>query len=729
MLRFRKFFWIILVLSSLVGAADEDLFNVDFFCGWGGYYRPMEWTPMEIAIDSDMTEPFAGSITITSQQDGLNTLNVVNEFVLTPNIQQYLPLVTKLVFAAQQCSVRIRNERGRTQWSHDFKLWDFSPNNRLIRTVMEDDMLIGLVGRPGFGLVLLPQQSMCVTNTGAGTVYVGDKLPQMVPWDWTGFVSLDLFILYNPQWDLFNEHQLNAITQWVSNGGRLLLVLGSRPLPGDNPIARMLPFEVEEAKQVEIPQETLNKLKLSNNSPEMVTCRPLKPKSGAMLYENHTDNTNECLFGTGRYGFGRVGVLAFDPSTMSNAQIANSSQFWVSAIRTVIESDDSTDNLYTSSQSSRNSRSSRTPRSSTNRPFRSIRVVNEAEKDKKQQDRYRTNRYEVGLAYGANNAVMDHLYNIAEMRPLSIWWVILLLGTLAVLLGPVDYKILKRLDRLPLTWLTCTFWIVLFSVGAYYGVRALRGGKLQMRIVSVIDGIENHDLTWSTNYSGLFASRSDDYRIEGLRNNQWFSGIAPTEASIWEHNQNVARRNIYCMQHDGGNLPYSLPVNIWTMQCLLNESTAEKLPFRAEVQNDGDEIVVNITNESDSRILHGYVLLDRNRGVEFGQIQPDSSKQFTDRAHRLMVWDGLDINRYRQFSHRGNYSAHFKNEDAFFAQGCLQRTKAIEDYLAGGAAVVCVVYDQAPPPFEIKDRSCDYNHIQLARLVVFPEVPDENVAP
>ena len=88
---------------------------------------------------------------------------------------------------------------------------------------------------------------------------------------------------------------------------------------------------------------------------------------------------------------------------------------------------------------------------------------------------------------------MDHLYNISEMRPLSIWWVILLLGTLAVLLGPVDYKILKRLDRLPLTWLTCTFWIVLFSVGAYYGVRALRGGKLQMRVVSVLDGIENND--------------------------------------------------------------------------------------------------------------------------------------------------------------------------------------------------------------------------------------------
>ena len=513
MLRFRKFVWIVLALSSLVWASDEDIFNVDFFCGWGGYYRPMEWTPIEIGIDSDMTEPFAGSITISSQQDGLNNLNIVNEFVLTPNIPQYMPLVTKLVFAAQQCSVRIRNERGRTQWSHDFELWDFSPNNRLITAVTENDILIGLVGRSGFGLVLLPQQSICMTNSGSGKVYIGDKLPQMVPWDWTGFVSLDLLILYNPQWDLFNEHQLNAITQWISNGGKLLLVLGSHPLSGENPVTRMLPFELQEAKQIEVTTDTLAKLKLLHNVPETVTCRPLIPKPNAVLYENHTDNIDECLFGTGYYGFGRIGVLAFDPSSMTNAQTANSTKFWVSAIKAVMENDNSSGNF------------SMSRRSSANRPGRSIRLVSEAEKNPNKQNR--SNRYEVGLAHGANNAVMDHLYNISEMRPLSIWWVILLLGTLAVLLGPVDYKILKRLDRLPLTWLTCTFWIVLFSVGAYYGVQALRGGKLQMRVVSVLDGIENNDLTWSTNFCVLFASLCDDYQFAGLNNNQWCRELLP----------------------------------------------------------------------------------------------------------------------------------------------------------------------------------------------------------
>jgi hypothetical protein len=40
----------------------------------------------------------------------------------------------------------------------------------------------------------------------------------MVPWDWTGFVSLDLLVLYDPDWTLLRDAQLEAIGRWVSTG-------------------------------------------------------------------------------------------------------------------------------------------------------------------------------------------------------------------------------------------------------------------------------------------------------------------------------------------------------------------------------------------------------------------------------------------------------------------------------------------------------------------------------
>jgi len=58
--------------------------------------------------------------------------------------------------------------------------------------------------------------------------------------------------------------------------------------------------------------------------------------------------------------------------------------------------------------------------------------------------------FEQDDANAGMNAVFEYLYVV--LKPLSIWWVIALLVLLAVLLGPVDYLVLKRYDKLPWTW-------------------------------------------------------------------------------------------------------------------------------------------------------------------------------------------------------------------------------------------------------------------------------------
>jgi hypothetical protein len=42
-------------------------------------------------------------------------------------------------------------------------------------------------------------------------------------------------------------------------------------------------------------------------------------------------------------------------------------------------------------------------------------------------------------------------------------------------------------------------------------------------------------------------------------------------------------------------------------------------------------------------------------------------------------------------------------------------------YLDAGAALVCVAFDQAPLPINVKDRTYAVNHIQLARQLVLPK--------
>jgi hypothetical protein len=896
---------------SLVGYARADSpFNVDVFWGWDYCYRPMEWTPVVIGISSTLTEPFQGSVNISAHQDGLNTLNVTHRFVLTPDLPMNLPLVTKLAFAVDRCAVRIVElPGGKTRWYNNFDLMDFSSRERVLTPVADSDLFVGLVGHQRFALGQLPSQALCQSHYGSGKVHLAYKMPQTVPWDWTGFACLDLLILYDPDWTLFNKYHLDAIAQWVSNGGKLLLILGANPLPPDSPIAPLLPCDFQEPRQTTISGETLAKWNLDPARAEDVTVWPLRLKPDVVVCRPEMDD-EVCLFVVGSAGFGRAAVLAFDPSTFSGAQTAHAGRFWVNRIAAVLAHGETTPTSALESSQDQSRTMTRCPLTGDqihpdrsdggiqltlggletgkyrmvsyhNKPtsqhspidiyvddvlrarrvhqsqvlddsgasraysefevaagndvkveFRPISSSSEnqramlcgfellklraAQDDKPGDDieertlavdfgasgqpvmtgftglgsnvndrqavvkfdesnglpagltvtvrptnpkddlqfcpnpgaivnprrQRRTlppnfaagrtiefvqnaqtaldardqHMYQVGGAQAASNDVMEYLYSISEMRPLSIWWVILLLAALAVLLGPVDYTILKRRDRLPLTWLTCSVWIALFTGGAYYGVQALRGGKMQARVVSVLDAIADEQCAWSTVYCGLFAPKSDDYGLEGLQENQWWSGVAPTEEALWDYRRETGTRNIYCTQQDGYNHPYSLPINIWTMQCLLNESPAPDFPFTAALTNEADQLVVNIVNRSDSPILKGYVILDDDRVLDFEKVGAFESRRVAGRPRRRSSWIGFSPQSRPGTS---------KYEMAFFARGSLQRTDAIKEYLARGAAVVCVQYDNADVPFEVKDRNCAYHHIQLARLVVFPKQEKE----
>jgi len=699
---------VVTAIWALPVRAEESPFNVDFFCGWGGCYRPMEWTPVEIGIASTLETPLDAAIVLSAPQDGLNTMNITHRFVLTPEVPVNLPLVTKFAFAADRAKVSIIDrKRRRAVWSKQFDLWGRTTGQRMLTVIGQTDLLIGLVGQSKFGLLKLPKAAICRTLNGRGKVYLGSKLPRMVPWDWTGFASLDLLILYDPDWYRFNPHQLKAIARWVSNGGKLLLILGVHPLTRDNPIASLLGLEAPQAEQVKIPRKTFANLGLEPAESQTVTCWPLVRTAGAVLCSSEICGRDRCIMAVVHAGFGTAGVLGFDPATLSDNPRIGTAEFWVNRITAVL------DGNHLSGAVTAKRRATSYPQQ-LERHLRHIGLGAGASAPPSS-----SGRFELGVDQLANNAVMNHLYK--GIRPLSVWPVVLLLGAMALLLGPVDYIVLKRLGRLPLTWLTCAFWIGVFTVGAYYGVQYLRAGDTELRVVSVLDAIDNNSPAWSTRYCGLFAAGTDIYRFDGLDRNQWWSGISPSQENLWEYGRKGSARTIYCEQGDGANRPESLPVSIWTVQCLVNESPIERFPLEARLERRGERIVGEVTNTSGARISRGYVLVAGRKGVRLNPIPPNGTERFDRPLTSIRAWSDVDLDRYGDsYYRRDDPYGRFDRDHALFAQGSLPRTHAIDAYLAHGAAVVLVEYENAEVPFRIKSSTCKYDHIQLARLVVFP---------
>ncbi len=708
---------LLLACASTVQGARDIEFNVDFFCGWEGYYRPMEWTPVEVGITAEVKEPFSGTFIMTARQDGLNTLNIIHDFVLTPDRPLSTPLVTKFAFATDRCTLAIRDEKGRTWWRQAVNMWDFSQGNRMLRVVQGQDLLLGLIGQAQFGLLRLPESTACLCNQDTGKVYLGSKVPRLAPWDWTGYASLDLLILCDVDWMLLRPEQSTAICQWISNGGMALVILGQHPLPADNPLARILPFQMEGPAQVDIPSPALLEWGLDSSRTQTVTAWTLRPKPQAVT-DKTTEVTNTAgLYGAGYTGFGRMAVLGFNPSQLSEAQAGRSAVFWTRLIDACcgIQSPTNPDLQHTGIR--RIVLAEQAPRTGSN-----------ARPGFNPND----NRYRISIAQNASNQVMEYLYKLEQMKPLSIWWIVLTLMTLALLLGPVDYFVLKRLDKLPYTWLTSTGWIVVFTVGAYFGVQWLRGGAMEVRAVTVLDSIADSNCAWATSYTGLFASRSGDYRLTGLLPNQWWSGISPTQQELWSYQRDTGMQQIHCVQVDGGNLPVSLPVNMWTVQPLLSEWALDRTPFTASVEHRGRDAVVEIRNTSDSAIQRGYVLF-RDTCADLGPVPAHGTQRFDVRTRPFRSWQQSGPRPTSTTRRQSPYTVTAGDiprypgplgeatNDVVLAQGCLSRTLAMHTYLDLGAALVCVVFGNAPLPVEVKDRTYTVNHIQMARQLVLPK--------
>ena len=678
---------LILAAGSLAQDDQKDL-NVDFTVGWDGCYRPMEWTPILVGITTPFAKPLDCIVHLSAAQNELNTLQISRREVLMPARPREISLVTKLTFALDSCTLTVRGTDSGYFWSRRYDMWNPPGNSRPLVPVGDNDFLMGVSGRQGFGLMALGKRTVCEHNKRRGTTYVKYKFQRVLPADWTGLASLDLLVLYDPDWAKLSRHQRRAISQWVRNGGALLMVLGSHPLPAGGEIANLLPFAPGAPAKRKLDPRDLRDWGCSARKTDEVMCWSLSGARAGRGWKTDTGRGKGVLRAWGPAGFGRVGVCGFDPSALGVRNDRELAAFWLPQIR----------------------------------PLLSERKVVLTNNPQQSNDRW---SHQLGPAAKASNAVLEHLYNVEELRPIHVGWVVLILVVLALLIGPVDYLVLKRLGHLPWTWATASACIALFSVGAYYGVEYLRGGVLQARVVSVLDGIDGASGGWATRYTGIFAPRSDDYAFTGLDRSQWWSAMAPTQGDyLYRYGQSRSSRNLYCTQHiDGGNLPHSVPINIWAMQCLLTEAPLAKMPFRASLRPDGpaNEWVITVKNLSETPISRAYAVVAPTRSVTLGPVPPGETREFRGKQDAWQPWGNYVSNVRRDNENVGREATRMIAQTSFAARGSDKRTGAILDYVRRGAAVVCAEYDASPVPFDVAGRACEFQHKQLARLVVFPD--------
>ncbi len=91
---------------------------------------------------------------------------------------------------------------------------------------------------------------------------------------------------------------------------------------------------------------------------------------------------------------------------------------------------------------------------------------------------------------------------------------IVLLGGYILLIGPINYMVLRRLDRREWAWLTMPVLVVLVTVGAYGFGTVLRGNDVIVNEVAIVRGAAGATDGTGQIYLGIFSPSRGQYQVQ-----------------------------------------------------------------------------------------------------------------------------------------------------------------------------------------------------------------------
>jgi hypothetical protein len=240
------------------------------------------------------------------------------------------------------------------------------------------------------------------------------------------------------------------------------------------------------------------------------------------------------------------------------------------------------------------------------------------------------------------------LERFEEIPVISFGWVALFILFYIVLVGPLDYLILKKLfKRLELTWVTFPATVLVVSVTAYLAAYALKGDDLRVNKIDVIE-IDLHaprqvyGSTWFT----LFSPRIQSYTVGVEPAPDWVapapSGAPGPVITLLEGTDRLRTGSQglfprpYEYAEDATGLK-RVPVPVWATRTFTASwrapVKADKLPidFRDEVgplrtSRTGEGLVGRITNNLPVE-LQGVALFYREKWYDLKNLAPGESRR------------------------------------------------------------------------------------------------------
>jgi hypothetical protein len=221
----------------------------------------------------------------------------------------------------------------------------------------------------------------------------------------------------------------------------------------------------------------------------------------------------------------------------------------------------------------------------------------------------------------AGNSVSQVLGNLPALN-LPAWWMIGSLVFIYVLLvGPINYFSLRRLNRRALAWVTVPTIAIVASAGAYGASVLTKGRSVQATQVAILHTSQGWDRAYGEAYTGILTPARGDYQV-GISGraalisplDTYYGGPYSSQSSIRVDTTN-----------DGITLP---GMTAFTLRGFATESfsTIRGLVLTATLVNG--KIAGTLTNASAIPLTDGVVVMG-NAYQRFGALAPGAAATFS----------------------------------------------------------------------------------------------------
>lgn len=451
-----------------------------------GLVRPGSWAGLRVQV-ANAGRGTTGTLVLEERGSGTEMIRWERTIDLPEQARREVVLHYRPSGHTRERVVELRTADGRAL-AESFSL----------RAVQQRDVAIGVLGFDPVGLTALSTATRHEIPGRVPRVPDGSE-PRSVR---TGLIPLAAMPRHSALYEPFDflvwpqgtpagvtARQADAVRSWVADGGHLVLTVTDQWRQwGDSALAPALPVVLDGQRDLMDGSDLLHAL--GGARAEAV----LPVATGRVRTDRRTwtlaGTRDAPLWVVGRYGLGTVHVLLADPSTAPLATEVRRDRLWESLLWLPAANRGSAgvDDITTYGTSS--DRSARVPAADAD-----LAIALHAWDPTSVQcflggsfSDYETWEFDDPEAAWSGR-VRDHLNDIPGVAPLPISWLVAFSGLYLLVIGPLDFAVLRWMRRQPWTWVTFPVTIAVFSGAALVGTSLTKGSTAVLTRVEVVDAL------------------------------------------------------------------------------------------------------------------------------------------------------------------------------------------------------------------------------------------------